>query len=197
MMLGTVPGTDWVVPDASQASNACCAFGTALQLPCGACPRQKCDPASKRSSTCATCRRSASMERWLAWIASSKRPARVSATGADAATPAYGTCSRRPGACAVTPALAGNDTMAAQQRTRSEVPDMGEGWARRFLTGPFQPRTRFVNHVSQSGRSRTMAPSTNITAPLTSFSPRPARSPSLPLPSAITAMATITESSAM
>ena len=49
---------------------------------------------------------------------------------------------------------------------------------------------------SQSGRSSSKAPRPSMTAPLSSLSLRPARSVSLRLPSAMTAVATISESSA-
>jgi len=52
-------------------------------------------------------------------------------------------------------------------------------------------------HTNHSGLSSNTSPSTSITTPLSSFSPRPARSVSLPLRSASTASVTISASSAI
>jgi hypothetical protein len=54
-----------------------------------------------------------------------------------------------------------------------------------------------AGYISQSGRRMSRVPSASITTPLRSFSPRPALTVSLRLPSAITAIVTSSASSAM
>ena len=108
-----------------------------------------------------------------------------------------------------TRALAGDGALPDEQRARA----IGSARTAGAFFGPDAPAPAELGQAacarraarggaargqtSQSGRSRRMAPSSSITTPLTSFRRRPARSLSLPLPSAITAMKTISASSAM